>query len=94
MNKVRAVSAILLAIPLIIFGGNYFVLLFELPPGGESSGEQLLQAMRDGGLMGPIALSHVVAGVLLLVPRSQFLGGLLQLPMSIGMVSFVVRSDV
>ena len=61
MNILRTVSAVLLAIPLIVFGGNYFLHLFPLPPGDGAVGDQLLQAMRDGGLMAPIAFSHVVA---------------------------------
>ncbi len=90
MSVLRIVSAALLAVPLLVFGGNYFVGLFELPAAGDSDGEQLLLALRDGGLMGAIAFSHVVAGVLLLVPRTRFLGALLQLPMSIGIVAFHV----
>ena len=88
MNIIRTVSAVLLAIPLIVFGGNYFVQWFALPSGDGSAGAQLLEAMRDGGLMAAIAFSHVVIGVLLIVPRSRFLGGLLQLPVSIGIVAF------
>jgi hypothetical protein len=87
MKVLRVVSAVLLALPLLVFGGNYFVHLFPMPPGDGSTGDQLLQAMRQGGLMAPITLSHVVVAVLLL-PRTWFLGGLLQLPMSIGMAAF------
>jgi hypothetical protein len=47
-----------------------------------------MQAMRKGGLMAPIAFSHVVVAGLLLFPRTRFVGGLLQLPMSLGMVAF------
>ena len=87
MNKFRLACAILLAIPLIVFGGNYFVDLFTLPK-DTSPGGQLLQSMRDGGLMAAVAFSHVVVGVLLLLPRTRFLGGMLQLPMSIGILAF------
>ena len=78
----------LLAIPLIVFGGNYFVHLFELPPGGDTDGEKLLQSMRDGGLMHAIAASHVLIGLMLLLPRTRFAGALLQLPMSLGILAF------
>lgn len=88
MNKLRIVCAVLLAIPLLVFGSNYFLHFFPMPPGDGSAGEQLLQAMRDGGLMSAIAFSHVVAGLLLVVPRTRFLGAILQLPMSIGIVAF------
>jgi putative oxidoreductase len=88
MNKLRAVCAVLLAIPLLVFGGNYFIHLFPMPPGDGSTGTRFLQMMRDGGLMSAIAFSHVVVGSLLMVPSTRFLGAILQLPISIGIVSF------
>lgn len=88
MAKLRLVCAVLLAVPLIVFGGNYFVQAFELPEGDGSSGDLLLQSMRDGGLMTWIALSHVVVGVMLLLPPLRYAGALLQLPISLGMVAF------
>jgi putative oxidoreductase len=88
MHIARLICAYLLAIPLIIFGANYFLHIFPLPPGDGSPGAALLQAMRDGHLMGFVAFSHVVAGVLLAVPQTRFLGAMLQLPMTIGIVSF------
>jgi hypothetical protein len=88
MKTVRVVSAVLLALPFLVFGGNYFLHFFPMPPGDGSSGDQLLQAMRNGGLMAPVAFSHVVVAGFLLFPRTRFAGGLLQLPMSLGMVAF------
>ncbi len=88
MTKLRLVCALLLALPLIVFGGNYFVQVFDLPEAGDSSGEILLQSMRDGGLMTWIALSHVVVGVFLIVPRLRFAGALTQLPISLGILAF------
>jgi len=61
MKVLRIISAVLLALPLLVFGDNYFLHLFPMPPGDGSAGDQLLQAMRTGGLMTPIAFSHVVA---------------------------------
>ena len=90
MKILRSVSAVLLALPLVVFGGNYFLDIFTADPGVVSDGTELLQAMRDGGLMAAIALSHVAVGTLLLVPRTRFLGGLVQLPISIGILSFHV----
>jgi putative oxidoreductase len=88
MRLAQTICAILLAIPLIIFGANYFLHVFPLPPGDGSPGANLLQAMRDGHFMAFVAFSHVVAGVLLAVPQTRFLGAILQLPMTIGIVSF------
>ncbi|MEX0287529.1 MAG: hypothetical protein AB3N14_00325 [Flavobacteriaceae bacterium] len=88
MKIVRLVSTFLLAIPLLVFGSNYFIEFLPNPPVVDSIGFDLLQMMRDGGLMTYVALSHVVIGILLLVPRTRFAGALLQLPISIGIVSF------
>lgn len=88
MKKLQLITAILLAIPMIVFGSNYFLHVFPLPAGDPTPGAQLLEAMRAGGLMSLVAFSHVVAGVLLVVPRTRFLGALLQLPMTLGITSF------
>lgn len=88
MKKLRIVCAVLLALPLIVFGGNFFAELFPVDRTGESAGERLLSAMCDGGLMGAIAASHVLVGAMLLVPRLRFLGALLQLPITLGIVAF------
>ena len=88
MKMIRLISAILLALPLIVFGSNYFFDFFSLPQEDTSAGATLLEMMRAGGLMNPIAFSHVVIGILLLMPKNRTFGGLLQLPLSIGIVSF------
>jgi putative oxidoreductase len=90
MNILRTVCAVLLALPFLIFGLNHFLHFFRLPSGGESPGARLLEAMRAGGLMNAIAASHVLIGVLLLVPQTSFLAALLQLPITIGILSFHV----
>jgi hypothetical protein len=90
MNKLRIAAAVLLALPLLVFGGNHFLELFQMPAFGPSAGTRLLQSMRDGGLMMPIAASHVIIGLMLLLPHTRFLGALLQLPISLGIVAFHV----
>ena len=88
MKKLRLVSAILLALPLIIFGGSFFIHPLQLPPANGQPGIALLHMLREGGLTNAIAFSHVVCGVMLLIPWSRFLGALLQLPMTIGIIAF------
>ena len=88
MKITRLIAAVLLALPLVAFGSNYFLHFMPMPPEDDSAGTALLQAMREDGLMSAIAFSHVVAGVLLLIPRTRFLGALLQLPMTLGILAF------
>ncbi len=88
MTRTRTIAAVLLALPLLVFGANDFLHFFQLPPGDGSAGADLLAAMRAGGLMSLVALSHVLVALLLLGPRTRFAGALLQLPMSLGIVAF------
>ncbi len=90
MSKLRLVCATLLALPLLVFGGNHFLALFEMAPAGSGPGVELLESMRSGGLMTWIAVSHLVIGFGLLVPRLRFAAGLMQLPLSLGIVAFHV----
>lgn len=87
MRKLRIICGAVLGVPLIIFGANYFLHLFALPT-DPSPGGLLLDGMRAGGLMAFVAFSHVVAGVLMVVPKTRFVGALLQLPMTLGICSF------
>ena len=87
MKRVNAISAILLAIPLIVFGANYF-LNFIQPPPDTSIGMDMLNSMREGGLMVFVALAHIVIGFLLLYGKTRFLAALLHFPISLGIVLF------
>jgi putative oxidoreductase len=88
MKKIRLVSALLLAVPLLLFGLNWFLQFFDVPIQGDSEGVRWLAMTREGGLMTWISLSHVAIGAMLLVPRTRFLGALMQLPISLGIVAF------
>lgn len=88
MKTAQAVSACLLAIPLIGSGVNAAVPFVEPPSGTGFLGEEVLHSLRDGGLFRWLALAHLVLGVLLLVPRTRFAAALLQLPASLGIFAF------
>lgn len=90
MKIARLVAAILLALPLTVFGANFFLEFFDVKQSAASEGLDLLDAMRKGGLMAPIALGHIVVGALLAIPRLRFSGALLQLPISFGILAFHV----
>jgi hypothetical protein len=70
------------------FGESFFIHPFALPPANGSAGIEMLHLMRNGGLTYAVAGSHFIEGVFLLAPRTRFLAALLQLPMTIGIVSF------
>jgi len=79
---------VLLALPLLGSSLNHALGLWvpALPEG--TSGAELWALIRTDGLMDWIAVGHFVIGILLLVPRTRFAAGLLQLPISVGIVGF------
>jgi len=87
MKKLRLIASVLLALPLIIFEFNFFLEFISAPPDA-SVGSQMLDIMRDNGMMVYMALSHILVGLLLLYPKTNYVAALLQLPISIGIVIF------
>jgi hypothetical protein len=77
------------AVPL--FGLSSSPPLVAMPLGEPSPGVDLLQAKREGGLMGAIAASHVIIGIGLLLQRARFPGAPLQFPMSPGAMAEPAR---
>lgn len=90
MRPLQAFSAILLSVPLIGSAANHVFKWVKPPMGDGSRGAQMWELIRDGGLMDWIAVGHLLLGVLLLVPRTRFAAGLVQLPITIGIVVFNV----
>ncbi|MFT4542860.1 MAG: hypothetical protein ACI835_005329 [Planctomycetota bacterium] len=88
MTRFRILCAILLALPLIGSGGNFIFGFIDPPSGTGFRGEQILDAMRAGGLVQCLAIGHLVLGALLLLPRWRFAAGLLQLPLTCGIFAF------
>jgi hypothetical protein len=48
------------------------------------------QLIREGGLMNWLAVGHLALGIMLLIPRTRFAAGVMQLPITIGIVAFNV----
>lgn len=90
MRSLQAVSAVLLSVPLIGSAVNHVFKLVEPPMNDGSRGAEMWELIRDGGLMDWLAVGHLLLGVLLLVPRTRFAAGVMQLPISIGIVAFNV----
>ncbi len=90
MRSLQAVSAVLLSVPLIGSAANHAFKWVNPPMSDGSRGAEMWELIRDGGLMDWLAVGHLVLGILLLVPRTRFAAGVLQLPITIGIVAFNV----
>ena len=90
MRSLQAVSAALLSVPLIGSAVNHAFKWVNPPMSDGSRGAEMWELIRDGGLMDWLAVGHLVLGILLLVPRTRFAAGVMQLPITIGIVAFNV----
>lgn len=90
MKNHRQIAAILLSFPLLGSTLNHLFHFSEPPLDDGSRGAQMWEIIRDGGLMDWLAAGHLVLGLMLLAPRTRFAAGLLQLPITLGIVAFNV----
>ncbi|MBM4099425.1 MAG: long-chain fatty acid--CoA ligase [Planctomycetes bacterium] len=90
MRRLQSASAILLSVPLIGSAANHAFGWVKPPMSDGSRGAQMWDLIREGGLMNWLAAGHLLLGILLLVPRTRFAAGLMQLPVTLGIVVFNV----
>jgi hypothetical protein len=88
MRSLQAVSAVLLSVPLIGSAANHAFKWVDPPMSDGSRGAEMWELIRDGGLMDWLAVGHLLLGILLLVPRTRFAAGVMQLPITVGIVAF------
>ena len=88
MRSMQSISAVLLSVPLIGSAINHAFKWVKPPMSDGSRGAQMWELIRDGGLMDWLAVGHLLLGILLLVPRTRFAAGVMQLPITIGIVAF------
>jgi hypothetical protein len=87
-RRMQAIAAVLLAIPLVGAAANHAFKWVKPPMSDGSRGAQMWELIRDGGLMDWLAAGHLLLGILLLVPRTRFAAGVMQLPVTVGIVAF------
>ena len=90
LRRVQTASAMLLAVPLIGSAANHVLQWIEPPMSDGSSGAEMWKLIRGDGLMDWLAVGHLTLGILLLVRRTRFVAGLMQLPITVGIVAFNV----
>jgi len=101
MKHIRMIAQIVLGLPLVVFGGmGLFVVMpdphaaWENAEGFAPEAKSLILAMWDTGfLMHSVVLTHLVAGLLLVVNRFVPLALVIHLPVSIQMTLFHVFLD-
>jgi uncharacterized membrane protein YphA (DoxX/SURF4 family) len=82
-----------LAFPFIVFGLNKFLLFADMPPPHDPIAQQFLGAMFSSYLAKLVGVVEIIAGLLLVIPRTKFFGALLLLPININIVAFHLAHD-
>jgi hypothetical protein len=90
MRHLQSASAVLLSMPLIGSAANHVFRWVKPPLSDGSRGAQMWELIREGGLMDWLAIGHLMLGILLIVPRTRFAAGVVQLPITVGIVAFNV----
>ena len=94
-NKILNIAIkTLLAAPFIIFGLNKFIGFADMPPPSDETAQMFLGAMFSSYLVKLVAIIEIGAGILILVPRTSFLGVILMLPVTVNIVGFHLFHDL
>jgi len=92
-NYLFLAAKILLGVPLIIFGLNKFLLFANFPPPLDEIAQTFMGAMFGTYLAKLVGVVEIVGGILLLIPRTSFVGLLLLLPIVANIVLYHLAHD-
>jgi putative oxidoreductase len=93
-NLFQTILRVLLALPFIIFGLNKFLMFAAMPPPADPTAQAFLGAMFTSYLVKLVGITEILAGLLLLVNRTVFLGSLLLLPLTVNFIAFHSSHDM
>lgn len=93
MIALHKISAWALGALMIIFGANKFLGFIPVEPPADETAQQFLGTMFTSYLFSVVAFAEITGGILLLIPKTRFLGWLLLLPVIFNIVSFHIAHD-
>lgn len=92
-NIVQNIALWLLAILMVIFGLNKFFGFIPVEPPADATAQSFMGAMFTSYLYVIVSLAEIVGGIMLLVPKTRFMGWLLLLPVIFNIVAFHIAHD-
>jgi len=92
-NSVFTIAKYLFAIPLIIFGVNKFLLFFQAEPPTDPAAQLFMTGMFGSYLGKLVGIVEIIGGLLLLIPKTAFVGLLLLLPIAANIVAYHLSHD-
>lgn len=89
MNKYLSLSIIwITALQFIVFGLNKFLLFFMAPPPADAHAQAFMGGMFGSYLAPLVGVVEIAGALLLLIPRTRFLGLLFLIPVMLNIVVF------
>jgi len=82
-----------LAILMVLFGLNKFLGFISVGPPSDPTAQKFMMAMFSTYLYKVVALAEIIGGLLIVIPRSRFLGWLILLPIIFNIVAFHIAHD-
>lgn len=92
-NILNKMSLGAVALLMILFGLNKFIGFIPSPPPDDPVAQSFMGAMFTSYLFVIVALTEIVGGILLLIPKTRILGWLLLLPVVFNIIAFHVAHD-
>ena len=92
-NTVQNIAIWILAILMVIFGLNKFFGFIPVEPPADATAQNFMGAMFTSYLYVIVALAEVAGGIMLLIPKTRFMGWLLLLPIIFNIVVFHIAHD-
>ncbi len=82
-----------LALLMVIFGLNKFLGFIPVEPPTDPTAQQFMGAMFSTYLFKVVAIAEIVGGILLVIPKTRFVGWLILLPLIFNIVAFHLAHD-
>lgn len=83
----------ILAVLMIVFGLNKFFGFISVDPPSDPVAQQFMGAMFGSYLSKVVAINEILGGLLLLIPKTRFLGWLFITPVMFNIVAFHMAHD-
>ena len=82
-----------LALAMVVFGLNKFFGFIPVEPPTDPIAQKFMGAMFSTYLFKVVALAEIIGGILLVIPKTKFIGWLILLPVIFNIVAFHIAHD-
>lgn len=92
-SKILFIVSLLFGLMMINGGLNKFLHYMPMPEMPEAATKLMIAFVESGWIMALIAIVEIVAGVLIIIPKTRALAAIMIFPITIGIVFFHIFQD-